>query len=256
MEIRYKYYIFPLYFIEIKNKNYCSKKGTYKEYNSSKLRNSSFNYQNKRYRLNSANINAKNNIFKRTKKLPKEMNLRSKKAAINSLNQMQLSNSLFDFYNSKRPPENIDFKLLGNPLYQSIQSMHSNKLISKYYGIIEEKKKTKENIKDKDNNNKKNDKKNISTYINEFKQLINHTNRLFLYQAKISRNPYLERNKNLSVNKYKFNNKLFKRKMVNKSTGNLLQDFVSSKIISKINGMINNLKYKDDNNKKNDIDIN
>ena len=240
----------------LKYKRISSKKGTYKEYNSSKLRNSSFNYQNKRYRLNSANINAKNNIFKRTKKLPKEMNLRSKKAAINSLNQMQLSNSLFDFYNSKRPPENIDFKLLGNPLYQSIQSMHSNKLISKYYGIIEEKKKPKENIKDKDNNYKKNDQKNISTYINEFKQLINHTNRLFLYQAKISKNPYLERNKNLSVNKYKFNNKLFKRKMVNKSTGNLLQDFVSSKIISKINGMINNLKYKDDNNKKNDIDIN
>ena len=241
----------------LKFKRSSNKNGSFKIYDSSKLRNSSFNYQNKRYRLNSANLKAKNNVLKRTKILPNEMKVRSNKTALNNLNQMKLSNSLFDYYSSKKPPENIDFKLLGNPLYQSIQSMHSNKLISKYYGIVEEKKKVKEDIKEKDNNYKNNNQQNIVTYINEFKQLINHTNRLFLYQAKISPKPYLERNRKLSINKPKFN-KLYKRKMANKSTGDLLQDFVTSKIISKINGMINNLQYKDkdEDKNKNDIDIN
>ena len=239
----------------LKFKRTSNKNGTFKSYESSKLRNSSFNYQNKRYRLNSANLKAKNNILKRTKILPNEMKVRSNKTALNNLNQMKLSNSLFDYYSSKKAPENIDFKLLGNPLYQSIQSMHSNKLISKYYGIVEEKKKVKEDKKDKDNKYKNNNQQNIVTYINEFKQLINHTNRLFLYQAKISPKPYLERNRKLIINKPKFN-KLYKRKMANKSTGDLLQDFVTSKIISKINGMINNLQYKDEDKNKDDIDIN
>ena len=209
-----------------------------KDYNSSKLNKPSNNYQNKRYRLNSANLKIKNNFLKRNK------------LSTNNINVAQKSPSLLDI-NNKQIPENIDWKLLRNPLYQSIQSMNSNKLINKYYDIQEEKKK-----ENKDGNKyKRINEQNIMTYINEFKQLINHTNRLFLYKAKISPKLNLERNRNLSINKPKFN-KLLKKKNMNKSTGNLLQDFVSSKIISKINGIINNLQYKDNDDNKNNMDIN
>ena len=127
--------------------------------------------------------------------------------------------------------------------------MHCNKLINKYYGIGDEKK------KENKNNNYKNSNQNIVTYLNEFTQLINHTNRLFLYQAKIYPKLHLEKKRNISMNKPKFN-KLLRNKKMNKSTGNLLQDFVSAKIISKINGIINNLQYKDKDDSKNNMDIN
>ena len=224
-----------------------------KENNLSKQRNSSLNYQNKRYRLNSANPQIKNNFFKRTKLSTNEINSMNlqKNPSLSSNNKvLNKSQSLFDI-NNKLLQDNIDSKLLKNPLYQSIQSMYSNKLINKFYGIVEEKKKENK----KEDNNKKINTQNIVTYLNEFKQLINHTNRLFLYQAKISPKLYLERNKNLSLNKSKFN-KLFKKKKMNQSTGNLLQDFVSSKIISKINGIINNLQYQDKDDDKNNMDIN
>ena len=224
-----------------------------KENNLSKQRNSSLNYQNKRYRLNSANPQIKNNFFKRTKLSTNEINSMNlqKNPSLSSNNKvLNKSQSLFDI-NNKLLQDNIDSKLLKNPLYQSIQSMYSNKLINKFYGIVEEKKKENK----KEDNNKKINTQNIVTYLNEFKQLINHTNRLFLYQAKISPKLYLEKNKNLSLNKSKFN-KLFKKKKMNQSTGNLLQDFVSSKIISKINGIINNLQYQDKDDDKNNMDIN
>ena len=224
-----------------------------KENNLSKQRNSSLNYQNKRYRLNSANPQIKNNFFKRTKLSTNEINSMNlqKNPSLSSNNKvLNKSQSLFDI-NNKLLQDNIDSKLLKNPLYQSIQSMYSNKLINKFYGIVEEKKKENK----KEDNNKKINTQNIVTYLNEFKQLINHTNRLFLYQAKISPKLYLERNKNLNLNKSKFN-KLFKKKKMNQSTGNLLQDFVSSKIISKINGIINNLQYQDKDDDKNNMDIN
>ncbi len=96
------------------------------------------------------------------------------------------------------------------------------------------------------------------TYLNEFKQLINHTNRLFLYQAKMSpKYYYLEKNKNLTQNKPKFNRlPIMKKKKLNQSSGNLLQDFVKTKIISKINGMINNLKFKDDMKNDKEMEVN
>ena len=71
---------------------------------------------------------------------------------------------------------------------------------------------------------------------------------------------YLEKNKNLSQIRTKFNYiyKLpkMKRKTLNQSTGNLLQNFVKGKIVSKINGIINNLRFKDDKKTEKDVDIN
>ena len=47
-----------------------------------------------------------------------------------------------------------------------------------------------------------------------------------------------------------------KKKKLNQSSGDLLQDFVKTKIISKINGMINNLKFKDDMNNDKEMEVN
>jgi len=217
-----------------------------KEYNSSKHR-SSYNYPNQRLRLNSAKLPIKNNFLKKD-----VVNLKSKNSIspASNINERKKSSS-FIVINNKQFPENIDSKLLKNPLYQSIQSMNCNKLINKYYGIVDDKKKE----YSKDNNYRRINKQNIVTYLNEFKQLINHTNRLFLYQAKISPKIYLERNRNISLNRPKIN-KLLKMKRLNKSAGNSLQDFVNSKIISKINGIINNLQYKDKDGNKNAMNIN
>ena len=220
-----------------------------KEYSSSKQRSSSINYQNQRYRLNSAKLPIKNNFLRKTKFSTDEINLKSANSLSNNDNKVTKKESTILDINNKQFQENIDSKLLKNPLYQSIQSMHCNKLINKYYGIGDEKK------KENKNNNYKNSNQNIVTYLNEFTQLINHTNRLFLYQAKIYPKLHLEKKRNISMNKPKFN-KLLRNKKMNKSTGNLLQDFVSSKIISKINGIINNLQYKDNDDNKNNMDIN
>ena len=220
-----------------------------KEYSSSKQRSSSINYQNQRLRLNSAKLPIKSNFLRRTKISTDEINLKSANSLSNNIKVTKKESTVFDT-NNKQFQENIDSKFLKNPLYQSIQSMNCNKLINKYYGISEEKKKENK----KENNYKKANEQNIVTYLNEFKQLINHTNRLFLYQAKISPKLYLEKKRNISMNKPKFN-KFLRNKKMNKSTGNLLQDFVSAKIISKINGIINNLQYKDKDDSKNNMDI-
>lgn len=221
-----------------------------KEY-SSPSQSSSTNLQNKMFRINSANPSYHKMINIRGKNLNDKDNTKEQKSLSKTLLAMKKSSSLIDHKNNnKLILDNIDSKLLKNPLYQSIQSMICNKLINKYYGIVEKNKK--ENRKD--NYYSKANEQNIVTYLNEFKQLINHTNRLFLYKAKMSPNLYLAKNRNLSSNKLKFN-RLIKMKKMNNSTGNLLQDFVSSKIISKINGIINNLQYKDDDNDKNNLDL-
>ena len=234
----------------LKFKKLYNKERFSKQYNSSKYRNSSLGYQNKRYRLNSANPQIKRSLLKRANIVDDSDSSKTQKTSVNNIKEIKKSNSIYDL-NNKKIQENIDFKLLRNPLYQSIQSMN-NKVINKYYQI--DNKINKENIKVKDNYKKAKD-QNIFTYLNEFQQLINHTNRLFLYQAKISPKFYLERNRNLSLNKPKFN-KIFKKKRMNKSSDDLLQDFVSSKIISKINGIIKNLQYKDEDNNKNNMEIN
>ena len=234
----------------LKFKKLYNKERFSKQYNSSKYRNSSLGYQNKRYRLNSANPQIKRNLLKRANIVDDSDSSKTQKTSVNNIKEIKKSNSIYDL-NNKKIQENIDFKLLRNPLYQSIQSMNK-KVINKYSQI--DNKINKENKKVKDNYKKAKD-QNIFTYLNEFQQLINHTNRLFLYQAKISPKFYLERNRNLSLNKPKFN-KIFKKKRMNKSSDDLLQDFVSSKIISKINGIIKNLQYKDEDNNKNNMEIN
>jgi len=220
-------------------------KNNSKEFSSSKKRSSSIKEINNKNRIKSANYIAKNNILKRKKMFTEEM-LNSNKSAIN---KMKKSYSSFHFINQ----DNIDFKYLKNPLYQSIQSMKCNKVINKNESkIIDKKKENKKEEKIKTINEQ-----NIVTYLNEFKQLINHTNRLFLYQAKMSPKYYLEKNKNLTQNKPKFNRlPIMKKKKLNQSSGNLLQDFVKTKIISKINGMINNLKFKDDMKNDKEMEVN
>ena len=168
-------------------------KNNSREFSSSKKRSSSIKEINNKNRIKSANYIAKNNILKRKKMFTEEM-LNSNKSAIN---KMKKSYSSFHFINQ----DNIDFKYLRNPLYQSIQSMKCNKVINKNESkIIDKKKENKKEEKIKTINEQ-----NIVTYLNEFKQLINHTNRLFLYQAKMSPKYYLEKNKNLTQNKPKFN---------------------------------------------------
>ena len=220
-------------------------KNSSKEFSSSKKRSSSIKEINNKNRIKSANYIAKNNILKRKKMFTEEM-LNSNKSAIN---KMKKSYSSFHFINQ----DNIDFKYLRNPLYQSIQSMKCNKVINKNESkIIDKKKENKKEEKIKTINEQ-----NIVTYLNEFKQLINHTNRLFLYQAKMSPKYYLEKNKNLTQNKPKFNKlPIMKKKKLNQSSGDLLQDFVKTKIISKINGMINNLKFKDDMKNDKEMEVN
>lgn len=220
-------------------------KNSSREFSSSKKRSSSIKEINNKNRIKSANYIAKNNILKRKKMFTEEM-LNSNKSAIN---KMKKSYSSFHFINQ----DNIDFKYLRNPLYQSIQSMKCNKVINKNESkIIDKKKENKKEEKIKTINEQ-----NIVTYLNEFKQLINHTNRLFLYQAKMSPKYYLEKNKNLTQNKPKFNRlPIMKKKKLNQSSGDLLQDFVKTKIISKINGMINNLKFKDDMKNDKEMEVN
>ena len=135
----------------------------------------------------------------------------------------------------------IDSKQLKNPLYQSMQSMNTNQLMTKYFKF---------NTPGKGLKNRKlkqYDLQSMVTFINEFEQLINHTNRLFLYQAKIA--PKFIRDKNLknlkNSRKIYDVNSLIKSKKKSQSTGNLLQDFVKTKIIGRINGIINNLEYKE-----------
>ena len=242
------------FFYKEKNRNIEMKQGTLnmryrkqstnekssREFSTSKKRNGSIN---SRFRVESAKYVAKNNIFKR-KKMQEEM-LQSNKSAIN---KMKKSNSSLNIYE-----DNIDFKYLRNPLYQSIQSMKCNKVQNKNESKIIDIKKENNQENEKENKYKGLNEQNIVTYFNEFKQLVEHTNRLFLYQAKMSPKYYLEKNRNLSQNKTKLNYlyKLpkMKKKVLNQSTGNLLQNFVKDKIMSKINGIINNLRFKDDNKK-------
>ena len=242
------------FFYKEKNRNIEMKQGTLnmryrkqstnekssRELSTSKKRRGSIN---SRFRIESAKYTAKNNIFKR-KKMQEEM-LQSNKSAIN---KMKKSNSSLNIYE-----DNIDFKYLRNPLYQSIQSMKCNKVQNKNESKIIDIKKENNQENEKENKYKGINEQNIVTYFNEFKQLVEHTNRLFLYQAKMSPKYYLEKNRNLSQNKtklhYIYKLPKMKKKVLNQSTGNLLQNFVKDKIMSKINGIINNLRFKDDSKK-------
>lgn len=147
----------------------------------------------------------------------------------------------------------IDSKKLKNPLFQSLQSMYNNQLLNKYNKVNNGSPAKCSNYI----NLKHYNKKNIMTFINEFQQLIDHTNRLFLYQAKISPKIFGEKiNKSINSNR-RINdiNILIKKNKKNHSTGNLLQDFVKTKIVRRINGIINNLEDKEIKEGEDDMEI-
>ena len=156
--------------------------------------------------------------------------------SLNNINNLEDEEHKYRYYS-------IDSKKLKNPLYQSLQSMNTNQLISKYFKVNDN---TSGNgLKSKII--KQYDLQSMVTFINEFEQLINHTNRLFLYRAKIAPKFFRDKNaRNPKNNKkiHEFNN-LIKNKRKSQSMGNLLQDFVKTKIIGKLNGIINNLEYKE-----------
>ena len=157
--------------------------------------------------------------------------------------------TLYDEDNKYRY-NSIDSKRLKNPLFQSLQSMYNNQLLNKYYKFNNG-----SSTKGlKYINLKHYNKQNIMTFINEFQQLIDHTNRLFLYQAKISPKIFGEKNNKSLSSKRKMNdiNILIKK---NHSTGNLLQDFVKTKIVRRINGIINNIEEKETKEGEDNIEI-
>ena len=143
----------------------------------------------------------------------------------------------------------IDSKDLKKPIFQSLQSMNNSPLINKHHkneiyqflsGIKQLKK-------------RKDDSQSMATYINEFQKLINHMNRLFLYKAKnsytIDRSKKLKYSRNKKINGF---NNLIKSIRKNQSTGNFLPNFVKKKIVGKLNGIINNLSYKENDDNKNE----
>ena len=204
-----------------------------------------FNQRTKN-RLNSANPSVNSRLTKKRKNINSDFEqIKDKIASFNLIDKKanKSMTNIIPMYNedNKYKLYSIDSKQLKNPLYQSLQSMNTNPLISRRFKVSEEK-----------NNGFKNKKINqydlqcMATFINEFEKLINHTNRLFLYQAKIAPKFFREKNLKNAKNKKIYDiNSFIRNKKKNQSTGNLLHDFVKTKIIGKINGIINNLEYKE-----------
>ena len=197
----------------------------------------------KKSRLNSATPNV--NIRLKQKRQINAKNDESKTKTSTSFKKTKFNQStnnaktLYD-EDSKYRYSSIDSKRLKNPLFQSLQSMYNNQLLNKYYKINN----ASPTKSSKYINLKHYNKQNIMTFINEFQQLIDHTNRLFLYQAKISPKIFGEKNnKSLSSNRRMNDINILIKK--NHSNGNLLQDFVKTKIVRRINGIINNLEEKE-----------
>ena len=136
-----------------------------------------------------------------------------------------------------------------NPLYQSLYSMNKNVLIDENTNSITNlntnitnnkenfKKYNKINdIKNKNKIYKRHGNQSLITYLKEFNQFINHTNRLFLYKARISPSKTNSLSFNLSNSRKKF-------LKLEKSS---LENQLNSKIMGKINGLINNLEMKNE----------
>ena len=197
----------------------------------------------KKIRLNSATPSVNIRLKQRRQINSKNDESKTKTStSYKKVNYNQSTNNektLYDEDNKYRY-NSIDSKRLKNPLFQSLQSMYNNQLLNKYYKFNNG-----SSTKGlKYINLKHYNKQNIMTFINEFQQLIDHTNRLFLYQAKISPKIFGEKNNKSLSSKRKMNdiNILIKK---NHSTGNLLQDFVKTKIVRRINGIINNIEEKE-----------
>ena len=195
-------------------------------------------------RLKSANPSINSRLAQKRKNIIKPIDMTKNKtiSKINNKSSIVNINPIYDEDNKYRF-YSIDSKKLKNPLYQSLQSMNTSQLMSKYYKVNDG---TPGNAI-KMRNLKQYDLQSMVTFINEFEQLINHTNRLFLYQAKMAPKFFRDKNfKNAKNNRRIYDvNSLIKSKKKSQSTGNLLQDFVKTKIIGRINGIINNLEYKE-----------
>ena len=195
-------------------------------------------------RLKSANPSINSRLAQKRKNIIKPIDLTKNKtiSKINNKSSIININPLYDEDNKYRY-YSIDSKKLKSPLYQSLQSMNTSQLMSKYYKVND----GTPGSGFKTRNLKQYDLQSMVTFINEFEQLINHTNRLFLYQAKMAPKFFRDKNlKNAKNNRRIYDvNSLIKSKKKSQSTGNLLQDFVKTKIIGRINGIINNLEYKE-----------
>ena len=195
-------------------------------------------------RLKSSNPSINSRLAQKRKNIIKPIDMTKNKtiSKINNKSSLVNINPIYDEDNKYRF-YSIDSKKLKNPLYQSLQSMNTSQLMSKYYKVNDG---TPGNAI-KMRNLKQYDLQSMVTFINEFEQLINHTNRLFLYQAKMAPKFFRDKNlKNVKNNRRIYDvNSLIKSKKKSQSTGNLLQDFVKTKIIGRINGIINNLEYKE-----------
>ena len=211
--------------------------------------------EQKKNRLNSA-IPITNIKLKQKRKINEKNDDNKTKAFVSfkKTNYNQSKNNVKTLYDedNKFGYYSIDSKKLKNPLFQSLQSMYNNQL-HKYYKINNDS----PTEGSKYINLKHYNKQNIMTFINEFQQLIDHTNRLFLYQAKISPKIFGEKNNKSLRNNRRINdiNILIKKNKKNHSAGNLLQDFVKTKIVRRINGIINNLEEKETKEGEDDMEI-
>ena len=74
----------------------------------------------------------------------------------------------------------------------------------------------------------------LISYLNEFKQLVNHTNRLFFYKTRIT---------SKSPSSLSFNIK-DKKKVISRVNNNNLESKLKTRIIGKINSLINIMETK------------
>ena len=232
-------------YIKINNKyvdnniNTSNKNTNEESKNKNEVKNIRFNsYNDKMFKKErDAFNNTDNNIriktsFKQKQKVKK--NFEHNSPNINKIKKRILSGN-----NKKIKDKKIDF--YKNPLYQTLYSMNKNELINKNLNSdneinnksIKKYKKIEKNKIYKEHGNQS-----LITYLNEFNQFINHTNRLFLYKARISPN--------------KHNSLSFKKNNVRKSFnfGTSIEKKLNSKIIGKINNLITSLEMKSELDKK------
>ena len=212
---------------------------------SSSLMSSTYNYffeKNKKRKKSDFLMNNKN--FKQRRHNIK-MLIHKKKSNASSLKKADnTSNTSVMDIHKKNENFSIDQKNLKNPLFQSLHSMNAKKINKNSAKGSDGSSGPKQVERNKKLNKSKS--QSMATYIKQFEQLINHTNRLFLYQAKIAPKFIKEKNfENLKNQKKKNDINSFIRNNSKNQIGNLLQEFVKTKIVSRINGMINNLEYKE-----------
>ncbi len=159
------------------------------------------NYLNEKNRVLSAK-----NILSNKSKNKKEINLSiTKKKSNDDLNK--INNKTYDFNNQclLTPEEREKFKSIYN-------SKNADKLI-KVHGFQD-----------------------LVTHLNEFRELVEHTNRLFLYQSKMN----AKNNHITTFDKLNINNK--KKRPLTSSRSVVYEDRIKDNIIKKLDFMIKNAK--------------